>query len=258
VEGGVQVRIVRFERQGATAYGRLEGELVFPLVGRPWERALSAGEAVPVGEVRLLAPCEPSKIVAVGRNYRAHAAELGNEVPAWPIIFLKPPTAVIGPDDAIVHPAASKNVHHEAELAVVIGRRCRHVRPEDVPSYVWGYTCGNDVTARDLQRLDEQWTRSKSFDTFCPLGPWIDTELDPADVPVTCRVNGVVRQSGRTRDMVFGVSTLVAFISEVMTLEPGDVILTGTPEGVGQLVPGDVVEVEIGGLGVLRNRVIEA
>ncbi len=250
------MRIVRFERQGATGYGRLEGETVVPLRDRPWEGVATADEAVPLEAVRLLAPCEPSKIVAVGRNYRAHAAELGNEVPASPIIFLKPPTAVIGPDDAIVYPAASKNVHHEAELAVVIGRRCRHVRPNDVPSYVWGYTCGNDVTARDLQRLDEQWTRSKSFDTFCPLGPWIDTELDPADVSVICRVNGLVRQSGRTRDMVFGVSALVAFISEVMTLEPGDVILTGTPEGVGPLARGDVVEVEIEGVGVLRNRVV--
>ncbi|MCL6430630.1 MAG: fumarylacetoacetate hydrolase family protein [Anaerolineae bacterium] len=250
------MRIVRFERQGVTGYGRLEGKAIVPLRDRPWERVMTVGEAVPLEEVRLLAPSEPSKIVAVGRNYRAHAAELGNEVPAWPIIFLKPPTAVIGPEEAIVYPSASKNVHHEAELAVVIGRRCRHVHPEDVPSYVWGYTCANDVTARDLQRLDEQWTRSKSFDTFCPLGPWIDTELNPADASVVCRVNGLVRQSGRTGDMVFGVSALVAFISEVMTLEPGDVILTGTPEGVGPLARGDVVEVEIEGVGVLRNRVV--
>ena len=240
------------------SYGILEGDEVVPVNARPWERVVRAGQAVPLDRVRLLAPCEPTKIVAVGRNYRAHAAELGNEVPASPIIFLKPPTAVIGPGGRIVYPAVSRNVHHEGELAVVIGRRCRSVPPAAVADYVWGYTCANDVTARDLQRLDEQWTRSKSFDTFCPLGPWIDSALDPADASVVCRVNGQVRQSGRTADMVFDVPTLVAFIAEAMTLEPGDVILTGTPEGVGPLVPGDTVEVEIQGLGVLENSVVAA
>lgn len=250
------MRLVRFDQNGTPTYGLLEGEQVTPLADRPWENIVKAGRPLPLAGLTLLAPCRPSKIVAVGRNYRAHAAELGNEVPSSPIIFIKPPTTVIGPEAAIVYPPISKNVHHESELGVVIGRRCKGVRPEEVAGYILGYTCANDVTARDLQRLDEQWTRSKSFDTFCPLGPWIDTDLDPQDLAVTCRVNGQVRQSGRTRDMVFGVATLVAFIAEVMALEPGDVILTGTPEGVGPLVPGDVVEVEVEGLGTLRNHVI--
>jgi 2-keto-4-pentenoate hydratase/2-oxohepta-3-ene-1,7-dioic acid hydratase in catechol pathway len=204
------MRFVRFEHATGIRYGVVEGEAVTPLEGHPWERVVRAGESVPLGQVRLLAPCRPTKIVAVGRNYRAHAAELGNEVPASPIIFLKPPTSVIGPGDAIVYPPISQNVHHESELAAIIGRRCRSVRREEVPDYVWGYTCGNDVTARDLQRLDEQWTRSKSFDTFCPLGPWIDTEVDPASATVICRVNGEVRQHGHTQDMVFDVLTLIA------------------------------------------------
>lgn len=253
------MRFVRYEYQGATRYGLLQDdEVVTPLAGPPWEGIEPAGRSVPLSQVRLLAPCEPTKIVAVGRNYRAHAAEMGNEVPARPIIFLKPPTSVIGPGEAIVYPSISRNVHHEGELAVVIGRRCRSVRPEDVPACILGHTCGNDVTARDLQRLDEQWTRAKSFDTFCPLGPWIETELDWAEAEIVCRVNGQVRQRGHTRDMVFDVPALVAFIAQVMTLEPGDVVLTGTPEGVGPLVPGDQVEVEVEGLGVLANPVAES
>ncbi len=250
------MRFVRFDSDGRAQYGLLDGDQVIPLADRPWENVARAGKPLPLGEVHLLAPCQPTKIVAVGRNYRAHAAELGNEVPASPIIFIKPPTAVIGPGAAIVYPPASKNVHHESELAVVMGHRCKGVQPAEVASLIWGYTCADDVTARDLQSLDEQWTRSKSFDTFCPLGPWIDADLDPRDAGVICRVNGQVRQNGRTRDMVFDVPALVAFIAEVMTLEPGDVILTGTPEGVGPLVPGDTVEVEVEGLGVLRNHVV--
>lgn len=251
------MRFVRFSKGGLASYGLLEGDRAVPVGDAPWERVERTGEPVPLAQVTLLAPCRPSKIVAVGRNYKAHAAEMGNEVPSSPIIFLKPPTTVLGPGGKIVYPPISNEVHHESELAVVIGRRCRSVRPEEVAAYVWGYTCGNDVTARDLQRLDGQWTRGKSFDTFCPLGPWVDTEFDPQDVPVVCRVNGEVRQSGRTGDMAFDVPALVAFIAAVMTLEPGDVVLTGTPSGVGPLVPGDRVEVEIEGLGVLGNSVVE-
>ena len=250
------MRFVRFESDGVVRYGLLEGRAVVPLAGRPWDGAAPAGEAVPLERVRLVAPCEPSKIVAVGRNYPAHAAELGNEVPTSPIIFLKPSTAVIGPGQAIVYPPISRNVHHEAELAVIIGRRARRIAPQEAAGHIWGYTCANDVTARDLQRLDGQWTRGKGFDTFCPLGPWVDTAIDPAAVEVICRVNGQVRQRGHSRDMVFDVATLVSFIAEVMTLEPGDVVLTGTPEGVGPIVPGDTVEVEVSGLGLLANPVV--
>jgi 2-keto-4-pentenoate hydratase/2-oxohepta-3-ene-1,7-dioic acid hydratase in catechol pathway len=210
-----------------------------------------------LAEVQLLAPCLPSKIVAVGRNYAAHAAELDDDVPAEPLIFLKPPTTVIGPGAAIVYPHhLSQQVEHEAELAVVVGRRARNVREDEVQAYIRGYTCANDVTARDLQRRDEQWNRSKGFDTFCPLGPWIVPDLDVSDLAIRCRVNGELRQDGRTRDLVFGIGRLLAHVTAVMTLEPGDVLLTGTPAGVGPLQPGDRVAVEIEGIGTLENKVV--
>ena len=198
----------------------------------------------------------PSKIVAVGRNYLAHARELGHEVPTEPLIFLKPTSAIVGDQDDVVYPKASLRVDHEAELAVVIGRRCKDVNEGDAFDYVRGYTCANDVTARDLQESDDQWTRAKGFDTFCPLGPQVVENLDPSSLRVVARVNGEVRQDGHTSDMLFGVPSLVAFISGVMTLEPGDVILTGTPPGVGPVQRGDLMEVEIEGIGVLRNRVV--
>ncbi len=198
----------------------------------------------------------PSKIVAVGRNYIAHARELGHEVPTEPLIFLKPTSAIVGDQDDVVYPKASLRVDHEAELAVVIGRRCKDVNEGDAFDYVRGYTCANDVTARDLQESDDQWTRAKGFDTFCPLGPQVVENLDPSSLRVVARVNGEVRQDGHTSDMLFGVPSLVAFISGVMTLEPGDVILTGTPPGVGPVQRGDLMEVEIEGIGVLRNRVV--
>ncbi|MDP9326160.1 MAG: fumarylacetoacetate hydrolase family protein [Candidatus Dormibacteraeota bacterium] len=198
----------------------------------------------------------PSKIVAVGRNYAAHARELGHEIPTEPLIFLKPPSAVVGDGDSVVYPAASSNVHHEGELAVVIGRRCHAASTEEALSFVAGYTCANDVTARDLQEKDGQWTRAKGFDTFCPLGPEVVADLDPGSLTVICRVNGAVRQEGSTADMLFAVPDLVAYISGVMTLEPGDVILTGTPPGVGPVQRGDEMEVEIPGIGVLHNRVV--
>ncbi|HEV3233138.1 MAG TPA: fumarylacetoacetate hydrolase family protein [Candidatus Dormibacteraeota bacterium] len=198
----------------------------------------------------------PSKIVAVGRNYVAHARELGHEIPTEPLIFLKPPTTVVGDGDSVVYPAASTNVHHEGELAVVMGQRCHAASIDEALSFVAGYTCANDVTARDLQEKDGQWTRAKGFDTFCPLGPEVVSDLDPGALVVVCRVNGAVRQEGNTSDMLFGVPQLVAYISGVMTLEPGDVILTGTPPGVGPVQRGDEMEVEIVGIGVLHNRVV--
>jgi len=210
---------------------------------------------IPIESVRLLPPVQPSKIICVGRNYVDHALEHGAEVPQIPLLFLKPPSALIGDEDIIFIPPQSQQVEHEAELAVVIGKKCRWVTAEEAPKVIFGYTVANDVTARDLQYKDGQWTRSKSFDTFCPLGPWIDTDFNPADALITCHVNGELKQMASTRDMVFNVMQLVAFISSVMTLEPGDVILSGTPAGVSPIKPFDVVEVTIEGLGKLRNAV---
>jgi 2-keto-4-pentenoate hydratase/2-oxohepta-3-ene-1,7-dioic acid hydratase in catechol pathway len=198
---------------------------------------------------------QPTKIVCIGRNYAAHARELGNEVPAEPLIFLKPPSALLPPGAAIVVPHQSKRVEHEAEIGVVIGARARDVSEQDALSYVTGYTCVNDVTARDLQKTDGQWTRAKGFDTFCPIGPTVMAGLDYRDLEVICRVNGTVRQHGHARDMMFSIPRLVSYVSGIMTLEPGDVIATGTPEGVGPLAPGDMVEVEIPGIGLLANPV---
>jgi 2-keto-4-pentenoate hydratase/2-oxohepta-3-ene-1,7-dioic acid hydratase in catechol pathway len=231
--------------------------LVRHLSSEPWESLRPGPVVADLEDVTLLAPCLPSKIIAVGRNYAAHAAEHGAEVPAEPLIFLKPPSAVIGPQQAIVYPERlSQHVDHEAELVVVIGRRARRVRRVEALAYVLGYTCANDVTARDLQQRDGQWARSKGFDTFCPLGPWIVTDLNITDTAVRCRVNTELRQDGRTSDMVFGVDELIAYASAVMTLEPGDLILTGTPAGVGPMLPGDRVAVEIEGIGVLENEVV--
>jgi len=198
----------------------------------------------------------PSKIVAVGRNYAAHAAELGNDVPAEPLLFLKPTTAIIGDGDEVVYPAQTQELHHEAELAVVIGTVCRDVAAGAALEYVRGYTAANDVTARDLQRSDDQWTRAKGFDTFCPLGPRLLAGIDPFHLEVICRVNGEIRQHANTNDMIFPVPELIAYISGIMTLLPDDVILTGTPPGVGPVQRGDVMEVEVEGIGILSNRVV--
>jgi 2-keto-4-pentenoate hydratase/2-oxohepta-3-ene-1,7-dioic acid hydratase in catechol pathway len=249
------VKIVRFSWQGKARYGLLERDVVYAVEGSPFG-TFERGERIgSLSEVRLLAPCAPTKIVAVGLNYADHAAEANRDVPAEPLIFLKPPSAVIGPGKKVAYPPISQRVDHEAELAVVIGRRARNVSSGEALNCVLGYTCGNDITARDLQRQDGQWTRSKSFDTFCPLGPWIVTGLNPGDLSIEARVNGEVRQRSRTRHMIFSVAQLIHHVAQVMTLEPGDVILTGTPSGVGPLWPGDRVEVEIEGLGVLENRV---
>ena len=207
--------------------------------------------------MKLLEPILPSKIVCVGRNYREHAAELGNKMPDEPLLFLKAPSAIITSGANIVLPSASQQVEHEGELGVVIGREARNIGSHEDPlSYVLGYTCVNDVTARDLQRKDVQFTRGKSFDTFCPVGPWIETDIDPANATVETRVNGEVKQKGNTADMAFPVAFLIRYISEIMTLYPGDLIATGTPAGVSRLKPGDTVEVEVGGIGTLVNRVV--
>ncbi len=206
--------------------------------------------------MKLPEPIRPSKIVCVGRNYREHAAELGNKMPDEPLLFLKAPSAIIYSGDEIVLPGASQQVEHEGELGVVIGRVARNIPSgEDPLSYVLGYTCVNDVTARDLQRKDVQFTRGKSFDTFCPVGPWIETDIDPGDVVVQTRLNGEVKQKGNTADMAFPVSFLIRYISEIMTLYPGDLIATGTPAGVSRMKSGDIVEVEVEGIGILQNRV---
>lgn len=243
--------------QNAPRWGRLEGDRIIPIASLTEHH--TAGQPLDLVDAKLLAPVAPSKIVCVGRNYRDHAAELNNPMPAEPLLFLKAPSAVIGPDDSIELPAISARVDYEGELAVVIRRRARRLSETDDPlAYVLGYTCLNDVTARDLQRRDEQWTRAKSFDSFCPVGPVIAVGLDPSDLVVETRLNGSVKQRGRTSDMAFSVPFLLRYISHIMTLEPGDVIATGTPAGVGPLAPGDTVEVSISSVGTLRNPVRSA
>ncbi|HEV2834024.1 MAG TPA: fumarylacetoacetate hydrolase family protein [Pyrinomonadaceae bacterium] len=253
-------RILHRSLDGAR-YASVSGSAVFPLPTDFNFDPATAAETVtsfPIAEVKLLAPVAPSKIVCVGRNYREHAAELGNKMPDEPLLFLKAPSAVIGPEDEIEIPQSSQQVEHEGELGVVIGRVTRKLRTDENPmDYVFGYTCVNDVTARDLQRKDVQFTRGKSFDTFCPVGPWIETELDPTNASVTTRLNGEMKQQGNTADMAFPVAFLIRYISEIMTLYPGDLIATGTPAGVSKMKHGDSVEVEVAGVGILRNQVID-
>jgi 2-keto-4-pentenoate hydratase/2-oxohepta-3-ene-1,7-dioic acid hydratase in catechol pathway len=250
------VPIDRTISSGAPVYGILDEYQVREISGAPWLGWSQSARAWPVASVRLVAPLEPTKIVCIGRNYAAHAAELGNEVPKEPLMFLKPPSSIVGPEESIVLTPYSQRVEHEGELAMVIGRRCLQLHDsDDALSYVLGYTCLNDVTARDIQKSDVQFTRGKGFDTFCPVGPHIETELEPRNVLVETRVNGVVRQSGNTSLMIYPCAFLVRWISRMMTLVPGDVIATGTPAGVGPLVAGNVVEVSVAGIGVLRNPV---
>jgi 2-keto-4-pentenoate hydratase/2-oxohepta-3-ene-1,7-dioic acid hydratase in catechol pathway len=225
----------------------------------PGEEVKLSGARHQLADVRLLAPVLPSKIVAIGKNYADHAAETGSEPPGEPLIFLKPSTAVIGPGDPIVRPVQlSKRVDFEGELAIVFGRLCRDVPAERVPEVIFGYTCANDVTARDLQASDGQWARAKGFDTFCPLGPWIETGLDPADVQLVTTVNGEVKQDARTSLLIHDITTLVTYVTAVMTMLPGDVLITGTPAGIGPLVAGDQVSVDIEGIGTLTNPVADA
>lgn len=250
------MRFVRFQKGSeAPTYGWIFEGQVGKLEGTPFGEFRRLEADTPLSAVRLLAPLQPSKIVCVGRNYADHAKEQGAEVPEIPLLFLKPPSAVIGTGDTIILPPQSQRVEHEGELVVVIGRSGRWIEPENAMDYILGYTIGLDVTARDLQRRDGQWTRSKGFDTFCPLGPWIETEFDASDALITCHVNEEMRQMASTRDMIFTVRQLIAFTSSIMTLNAGDILMTGTPAGVGPLEPGDRVEVTIEGLGTLRNPV---
>ncbi|MFI7587800.1 fumarylacetoacetate hydrolase family protein [Spongisporangium articulatum] len=256
------MRIARFTTGEDPRYGLIDGEPgaeeLVAITGDPMYMPVQpTGERLKLDDVRLLAPVIPrSKVVCVGRNYAEHAAEMGNDVPDKPLLFLKPNTSVIGPGDPVRYPWQSENVHFEGELAVVIGRLCKDVPADRVEEVVLGYTIANDVTARDLQKSDGQWARAKGFDTFCPLGPWIETELDVTDLQLTTRLNGEVKQQSSTALMVHDVRALVAYISEAFTLLPGDVILTGTPAGVGPMQVGDRVEVEIEGLGTLGNPIV--
>lgn len=251
------MKIVRIQTLEGIRYGVVEEEGIRLHEGSPLVAWEPTEVVIPFEEATLLAPIFPTKVVCVGKNYEDHAAEMGSDIPANPIIFIKPATSVIGPEDPIVLPHQSKEVHHEAELAVVIGSVARKVRAEDAHTVILGYTAANDVTARDLQRADGQWARAKGFDTFCPLGPAIETEFDPLeDHTLECRVNGETRQSSSITNLVFGVAEIVEFVSAIMTLLPGDVILTGTPSGVGPIVDGDRVEVVLDGVGTLANPVV--
>lgn len=251
------MRIARFSTDDAMSFGVIEEDTVAAISAHPFGEPVFTGQRFPLADVRLLAPILPSKIVAIGKNYAAHAAEMGGEAPAEPLIFGKPSTSVIGPGEAIAYPQKlSSRVDYEGELAVVIGRMCREVPASRAQDVILGYTCANDVTARDLQKRDGQWTRAKGFDTFCPLGPWIETTADPGDLAVSTTVNGVVRQESRTSLFIHDIPTIIEYVSQVMTLLPGDVILTGTPEGVGPLEIGDEVSVTVESIGTLTNRVV--
>jgi 2-keto-4-pentenoate hydratase/2-oxohepta-3-ene-1,7-dioic acid hydratase in catechol pathway len=254
------MRIARFTTGDDPVYGLVDGagEKIAEVTGDPlYQRIELTGATHLVEDVRLLAPVIPrSKVIGIGRNYADHAVEMGGEAPAEPMMFLVPNTAVVGPGDPVVLPPQSSEVHYEGELAVVIGRMCKDVEPEDALGVIVGYTCANDVTARDLQRSDGQWARAKGFDTFCPLGPWIETELDPGSLALVTRLDGEVVQEGTTADMVHGVAALVSHASAAFTLLPGDVILTGTPAGVGPMEAGQRVEVEVEQIGVLANPVV--
>jgi 2-keto-4-pentenoate hydratase/2-oxohepta-3-ene-1,7-dioic acid hydratase in catechol pathway len=250
------MKFIRYQYKNQAAhFGWIYEDRVGPVEGEPFGEFRRLEVETPINEVRLLSPILPGKIICVGRNYIEHAREHNAEVPEWPMLFMKPPSSVIGPGDNILLPPQSEQVEHEVELAVVIGRSGKWIQPDDALNHVFGYTLANDVTARDLQSKDGQWTRAKGFDTFCPIGPWIETDLDPADVLLSCRVNGEMRQMSSTREMVFTVQQLIAFISSIMTLNPGDVILTGTPAGVGPLGEGDIVECSGEGIGILSNRI---
>jgi 2-keto-4-pentenoate hydratase/2-oxohepta-3-ene-1,7-dioic acid hydratase in catechol pathway len=249
------MKILRFSYRGRENFGVLDDQKIRLFEGSPFNFRLLE-KTVELKAVKLLAPVKPSKIVAVGLNYLDHAQELGMSVPSEPIIFLKPPSSIIGPNEPIIYPKMSKQVDFEAELAVVIKERAKNITPQEAPHYILGFTCSNDITARDLQRKDNQWTRAKSFDTFSPIGPWIETELEPDSVAIELYINGERKQCSSTSKMIFDCYFLTAFISQIMTLLPGDIIMTGTPPGVGPLEVGDLIEVKIEGIGSLVNRVI--
>ena len=251
------MKILRFKTPDLSPrYGWVHEDLIGEIDGDPFGAYRRLDPIIPIESVKLLPPVQPGKMICVGRNYEAHAKELNNDLDEVPTLFYKPRTSLIGLGDPIILPSQSQQVQQEAELAVVIGSRGRWVQPDQAMDHVFGYTIANDVTARDLQQRDKQWTRAKSFDTFCPLGPWIETDFDPSDALITCHVGDELRQMASSRDMLFTVPQLIAFISSIMTLEPGDVILTGTPAGVGDLVPGVSVSITIEGLGTLTNPVL--
>lgn len=249
------MRIVRFAYHGRERWGVLEGKEIRVLAGPPFCAIRFARHIVRLEKARIVPPATPTKIVLVGLNYRDHAREMGMKTPKEPVIFLKPPTSLVAHGEPIVYPAGVSRLDYEAELALVIRRKAKGISAGEAGRFILGYTCLNDVTARDLQEKDGQWTRSKSFDTFCPLGPWLETELDPSNLRISTRVNGRVHQDSRTSNFIFPVPQLVSFISGIMTLLPGDVISTGTPPGVGAMKPSDIVEVEVEGVGILANRV---
>jgi len=250
------MKLARYMQGGHIRFGVLEGDVLNELVRTPFNGIEMQGRTCALDEVELLPPVFSQKIVAVGLNYRDHAREFGLDLPDEPVLFMKPPSALLAHGGEIVYPDMSERVDYEAELVLVCGRECRDIEPREAGSYFLGYTCGNDVTARDLQIKDGQWTRAKSFDTFCPLGPFIETEIDPGDLAIELRLNGEVRQSSRTSNMAFGPAELLSFVSRIMTFYPGDVIMTGTPSGVGEVHPGDTVEVIIEGLETLRNTIV--
>jgi 2-keto-4-pentenoate hydratase/2-oxohepta-3-ene-1,7-dioic acid hydratase in catechol pathway len=251
------MRIVRFTTGGRAGYGTLDDEVIHGIEGTPYRRLNHSSYRYDLSDVKLLSPCTPSKVIAIGLNYYKHGTELKMAIPAEPLIFIKPSTAVIGHDDDIIYPDSSEQVDYEAELGVVIKTRAYRVAEAKALDYVLGYTCFNDITARDLQKKDGQWTRAKGFDTFAAIGPWIETELDPANTDLEARLNGEVKQRGNTRDLIFSVPRLISFISHIMTLLPGDVIATGTPEGVGPMNPGDTIEIKVDKIGTLRNYVVK-
>ncbi len=250
------MKYVRFEFQGAVSYGILTGTRIQVLQGELFNQPAVSAQSIGLSDVRLMAPCAPSKAVCIGLNYRDHAEEMKHELPKEPLFFLKPSSSLNDPEGEIRYPAISQNVHHEAELAVVIGKTAKHIKAANAYEYVFGYTCANDVTARDLQKSDGQWTRGKGFDTFMPIGPWIETELDPHTLDIKGSINGQLRQSSNTKNLIFRIPELIEFVTQVMTLYPGDVILTGTPSGVGPMQVGDTVTVEITGIGALTNKIV--
>lgn len=250
------MKITRIKHNEREQYAVIDGEFLLPIKGTPFKFIEYSGECIKINEAVFLPPVLPTKIVAVGKNYSAHAIEMGEGEPAEPLLFLKPTTCIIGNDEEIIYPSISKRLDYEGELGVVIGKRASHVEKGRSGEYIFGYTCLNDVTARDIQKSDPQWTRGKSFDTFCPIGPYIETDLDGMNANISTYLNGKIVQSSNTSHMTHNIDKLVCYITQCMTLLPGDIIATGTPEGIGSMQPGDVVEVEIEGIGILRNKVV--
>lgn len=250
------MRLVRCKHNSGLHWGLVKGSDVFLLKDTPFRKIVPSKTSIPLSKIKFAVPADPTKIVLVGLNYRDHAAELNMPLPIDPVIFLKPATALLAHGQKIVLPRGVDRLDYEAELALVIRKEAKNIPPEDASKYILGYTCLNDVTARDVQKKDGQWTRAKSFDTFCPVGPWVETDFDPGNSTIICRLNGAVRQRSQTTNLIFSVPYLVSFVSRVMRLFPGDIISTGTPPGVGAMKPGDHVEVEVCGIGVLKNSVV--